>query len=132
MDISWRKEVEELHEFFGKWYRSQVLKEAISRVSDVLADEFHIVTPEGHIIERDRLLQMLESRHGSMSDMEMQVEDIRLRFNEGGVIIVTYQEWGQTGKYSKRTMISAVLRSHPDKPNGLEWLHVHESLMPGK
>ena len=132
MDISWQKEVEELHEFFGKWYRGQVLKEAFSRVSDVLADEFHIVTPEGHIIEKDMLLQKLRSQHSSMSDMEMKVEDVQLRFIREGMILVTYQEWGQTGQLSKRTMISAVLQSHPDKPNGLEWVHIHESLMPGK
>ena len=62
--------------------------------------------------------------------MEMWVENIQLRCASGDIVLVTYEELGTTKNGKRATLITAVLQKNPERPNGLEWIHLHEVSLP--
>jgi hypothetical protein len=50
----------------------------------------------------------------------------------GDILLVTYEEWQQSGDQTTARLSTALFRDKPDAPNGLEWLHVHETWLPDR
>ena len=130
-DDAVRLEVEQLHAFFEGWFtgRLEPTDEAFARFESVLADGFEIVSPRGTRTERAALLAGLRSAHRMHPDgFRIWIEDVRARALEGGLTLATYEEWQeQPGGPPRGRLSSAVLRARADTPNGLEWVHVHET-----
>lgn len=42
----------------------------------------------------------------------------------------TYEEWQTTGGVATGRLSTAVMRSVPGFPNGLAWVHLHETRLP--
>ena len=119
----------------------------LARFSDVLAEGFRIVTPDGRTVERAPLLAGLRAAHASRTEptMRIWVDNIEARPAGGGLWIVGYQEWQQReGEAARGRQSTAVMRARPKSartgsartgsggtgvpaPNGIEWLHVHET-----
>ncbi len=126
------REVVELHEFFQKWLSGEVPLRAsnLERVGRALAKDFEIVSPAGNLTRRAQLLESLESRHGTFREppLRIWVENIRGRGLGEGLYLVTYEEWQQVGGQPKRGRLStAVFRREPSAPQGVQWVHVHET-----
>jgi hypothetical protein len=126
------QEIRELHAFFEAWYRGTIedTDSAYSRLENVLAPEFTLITSDGYTMPREQLLPLLRTEHARRPEIEMCVDHIQLRLVSGELVLITYQEHGSTANGSKSTLITAVLRANPDTPNGLEWVHIHEVLLP--
>ena len=122
------KEVVELHEFFQQWFAGELPKtdEAFDRFASVMADEFHIVSPDGRIMQRDTILEAVRSAHGS-SPVKIWIMNHTLRFTIGDVALVTYEEWQTRSDETRGRLSSALLRVKAGLPNDLHWLHVHET-----
>lgn len=126
-------EVVDLHRFFERWYRGEpdAHGEEFARVSDVLAEDFRMVTPEGAVVARSELLAGIRGGHGSKEDFRIRIENLVYRMGvRGGVAVVTYEEWQEEGGEDRGRVSTAVLHERPDAPNGVEWLHVHETWLP--
>jgi protein SCO1/2 len=128
------REVEVLHNFFGKWFRAELpsTDAAFARFERVLAEDFSLVGPDGEEVGRHEILERVRSGHGSMrgKGFEIWIEDVRPRQAPAGHCLMTYQEWQQSDE-AVRVRISTVLfRARPSAPNGVEWLHLHETWLP--
>lgn len=124
-------EVFALHRFFQDWYLGTVEDpngEAFSRVSEVLAEEFHLVTPEGKMLGRSEILAALRGAYGSKSaDFRIRTERCHFRVGGRGIGVVTYEEWHDEGGNSKGRLATAIFQDRADAPHGVRWVHVHET-----
>ncbi len=135
MDKLCRKEVLELHRFFEDWFNAVLTdsEEDFSRFANVLADDFEIIGPGGDRVQRLDLLQRLRQSFGrnQSKPMRIWVENFSSRPLAQGLQVVTYEEWQEQPDGDKRGRLStALLRRKLDLPNGVEWVHVHETWLP--
>ena len=127
-----QKEITELHQFFEKWYRGKIENtgQSFSRMADVLAAEFTLITPDGHVVERKQLLDLMRSEYFAKPEIKIWVENCRLRFSDQNVYIVIYEEHGVDKNQKRVSLITAVLRENQKQVNGLEWVHINEVHLP--
>lgn len=129
----WHREIVELHDFFQEWLGGALpaTDAAYARLVDTQAPEFTIVTPGGELIEGPRLLAQLRAAHASRPGWRMWIENAELRFAQGGLTVATYEEWQRHADGTVTGRLSTVVfRDQPGTPNGLAWLHVHETWLP--
>lgn len=123
-------EVLELHRFFQSWYRGEIDLdgEAFARVSEVLAEGFHLISPEGAMVGRGDVLASIRRNHGTRDpDFVIRTERCHFRAGGRGLGVVTYEEWHDEDGESRGRISTAVLQDRADAPQGVEWLHVHET-----
>lgn len=125
-------EVMELHEFFEGWYNGGIARseENFARLTNVLADDFQLITATGFTVNKALLITLMKGGHGTKQDLNMRIEKISQRVQGENLCVLTYEEYGNTEGGLKKVLVSAVLRRAPEKRNGLEWLHVHEVNVP--
>ena len=129
MENNPEKEIVELHQFFQDWYNNQSpdTDENFARFSSVMTPEFTRIDPDGNVSGRAPLVKGLRKAHNSHGDMKIWIRDVQVRFQLGDIITATYQEWQEIkGEISCR-LSSVVFKTQPEAPNGLGWLHVHET-----
>lgn len=123
----WEKEIGELHEFFQGWLRGELAPESCRRLETALAEDFAMVVPSGRVLERDELLTGLRRRRGEAPSLTIRIEEPVLRASRPGWRLATYRE-RQRNDGEETVRISTVLfREDADGPNGLRWIHVHET-----
>lgn len=123
-------EITALHQFFEDWFngRLEQTEAAFARFATVTAPEFHIIAPSGTITARAELVARLWHAHNSRPGARIWVENVRLCASRDDITIATYEEWQQHGSAPARARLStAVLVADAAQPNGLAWLHVHET-----
>lgn len=129
----YQREIVELHAFFVEWFSSHLTQtEAdFARFSQVMADEMHFITPDGQVQNRQQLLAGLWQAHGSQaqgkSPGRIWIENVTLRYAFGHQALLTYEEWQEVGDKTTARYSSVLFGSKLQTPNGLEWLHVHET-----
>ena len=131
-----RREIIELHQFFDDWFvgRIEQTDEVFDRFAGVMAPDFTIVSPDGHLTERAPLVDRLWGAHGFQrgqdSTFGIRVEKVTVRPVGDGLYLATYEEWQKSGAGDRGRQSSTLLRRADDAPNGLEWLYVHETWLP--
>ncbi len=89
---------------------------------------FVIIGPNGELTERESLLHGLRNAYKSRKVVKIWIENFQTYRREGDLIITTYEEWQQGCDDSVNARIStAIFQEKPDTPNGVMWLHVHET-----
>lgn len=129
------KEVNELHDFFVAWFRGETEETdaAFERVSSVLTPSFLLVSPRGVADDRDAILASIREAYGRRgAAFRIWIDGFQLRFHDRGLGVVTYQEWQEDeGEPATGRISTALLREHAHAgPNGVSWLHVHETWLP--
>lgn len=123
-------EVDELHRFFVDWLGGDPSAD-FARCETALGPGFRIVEPDGTIVERELLLQALESARGKHKGADppfaIRIEDATARALPGGSCLVTYieRQIARGGSTARRS--SALFANAAGGPNGVKWLHVHET-----
>lgn len=133
MNNPWTVEIQELHAFFVQWFRGELpnTDEAFARLESVLAEDFSLVTPGGEILDRAPLLASIRNDHGQREGFAIEIREPLLKAQSGSVLVATYEEWRQADGDQTARFCTVVFRTRPGTPNGLAWLHVHETwLMP--
>ena len=134
MDDRCRREVEELHRFFADWFTGALADDdaAFARLGAALADDFEIVSPDGRTTARQALLTGLRRAHRSRGPgFRIRVDGYRGRQLSPELLLATYQEWHEDGAERRGRLSSALFGRRSDGPNGVTWLHVHETWLPG-
>lgn len=124
-----RREIEALHQFFEDWLSGDMpdTDEAFERLRRALAPDFRLIHPSGRWTTREDILAGLRDGHGRQPTLTIDVRDVRLREASDACAVATYEEW-QTSEASTDGRLSTVaFRRDPKAPNGLRWLHVHET-----
>lgn len=127
----WEREIVDLHEFFQGWLRGELEPAAIGRLEAALADDFGMVLPSGRRLERRELVSGLRGQQGEVPSLAIRIEAPVLRAAGEGWRLAVYREH-QRSEDGENARISTVLfREDPDGPNGLRWVHVHETWAEG-
>jgi len=134
-DAAVRTEILELHEFFEGWFsgRLEQTPTAFARFDGVIGDEFVLVSPGGQRMERVSLAPFLDAAYRSHVDdgFRIWIENVHVRAIPGGYALATYEEWQDTtGGAPRGRLSSALFCERVGTPNGLEWVHVHETWLP--
>jgi hypothetical protein len=136
-EVAFKQEIEDLHVFFENWLSGKLEKtqESYTRFEAVMAKSFCIVNPEGTLSERGPLLAGLFAAHGSKPDLRIWIKNTHLHLDFGTTVIATYEEWQSHQNLTEgrlSTVVFAKDKGSANKllPNGLSWLHVHETWLP--
>jgi hypothetical protein len=126
-------EVEELHRFFVRWLDASNPEPTLSldRFIQVAAPGFRLIQPSGAVSDRQSVVDWLARSRASRGTPEapfvISTDDIEAVEVAAGLCLVTYIERqdGPAGPNARRS--SALLRETAGTPNGVVWLHVHET-----
>lgn len=131
---TFHREIVELHQFFEDWFAGRLSKtdDAYTRFTQVIGEGFTIIAPEGTISKRDKLLDNLFSAHKQRPQTRIWIENVRLCHQWADNLIATYEEWQASDDTQTARLSTVVFRQKDGTPNGLEWLHVHETWLPGQ
>lgn len=130
------QEIIDLHRFFERWLagEQEASPEALARLADVLSERFLLISPEGERRERRAVIEEVRRGHGSRQRagrrFRIRIEGIEGRLREGGLCLMSYEEWHELDGAAHGRLSSALFRERPDAPNGVEWLHLHETWLP--
>lgn len=130
-----RAEIIELHEFFEDWFNARLPASdaAFARFSNVMADGFEIIGPDGVRIGRAGIIDALRAGHGARPGISIEIRSPEARMIGDGLYLATYQEWqtskGTEGDTVRRWISTALLRRDDSAPNGFVWLRVHETYL---
>lgn len=122
---SFETEVRELHAFFERWYSGVAKSSEVSRL-DVLADSFVMIGPDADMVGRAEVRASIVAARGRRP-MQIEIRNIVVRPE---LDLGTYEEWQTTGGAVTGRLSTAVMRSVPGLPNGLVWVHLHETWLP--
>ena len=131
-DAPHEREIIELHDFFEAWLGGTLsdTSENFARFVNVMGASFNIIGPDGSMTAHESLTERLRSAHGARPGLKIWIENIHLCQQHGDLILATYEEWQEHGGETKARLSSVLFRAKPGAPNGLEWLHVHETWLP--
>ena len=135
-DISHRadREVRELHAFFQAWFTGRVPKsrECFARVELAWPTHFTMVTPQRVRMESAALLDSTFEQHGKYPGLNIRIEKLCVMHSpNSGVAVAVYEEWHMDESENEGRLCSATLVNQPEAPNGVQWLHIHESVLRG-
>lgn len=132
-------EVVELHEWIEQWSNAELplTDEAFARFGDVIATSFLIVDPDGTTSAQTPILEALRKAHGRWEPahypIRIDIRNFRLLHSSGEHALAMYEEWHESeiGKLKVGRLSTVLFGPSATAPNGLEWLHLHESWVPG-
>lgn len=122
---SFEAEVRELHAFFERWYSGQADPSEFSRL-DVLADAFTMIGPDGRTARVDEVREMVRGAY-AQRPIEFTIKNVAVRSDSP---VVTYEEWQTDSGVVTGRLSTAVMAPAAHLPNGLQWLHLHETWLP--
>ena len=122
---SFEAEVRELHAFFGRWYSGVAALSEFSRL-DVLADSFVLIGPDGRSSNVEQVRAFIEAAYGRRPT-GFRIRNVTVRPH---VSVGTYEEWQTVGDVTTGRISTAVMMPDPGMPNGLRWVHLHETWLP--
>ena len=126
------REINQLHDFFTAWLAGQLpqTKETFSRFTDVTAQDFTLISPQGSMVDRHGAEAWIWDAHGRRPGLHIWIERPQIRAHRGDVTVICYEEWQAEGETTSARLSTAVFVAAADTPNGIRWLHVHETWLP--
>ena len=126
-------EIDELHAFFELWFGGELpeTRAELARFADVLADDFRMIQPSGLTRTREGITTDVFDAHAAHDDVRIETSTFEPRHVGTETCLGTYEEW-QTIAGDRTGRASTVLfRQAPGTPNGVEWVHLHETWLDG-
>ena len=120
-------EIVELHRFFEDWFNERAGRLDLTRLSEVLAPDFTMINTDGRLTRRRALLDGLDAARGAKNGLRISIEETTVLSHVGEVVLAVYEESQELNGQKNRRSSSVMFRENPKKPNGLEWIHVHET-----
>ena len=135
MEKKCKAKVLELHQFFVEWLTGALprTEESFARFSDGMAEGFVFINPSGVLSEKAAMVKDGEAAHGVHKERGFRVwiEDIQCRPLADDLCLATHKEWQEISGLINGRLSTALFRSREGAPNGVEWLHVHETWLLG-
>lgn len=125
------KEVVDLHQFFQDWFNGTIpnTDEQFARFADVMAESFGMVPPNGRFVTCAPLLEGLRGSYGRSQQApgRIWIENFVTRQTGPDWLFATYEEWQTFNGKTTSRLSSVLFEENEAAPNGLIWLHVHET-----
>jgi hypothetical protein len=124
-----QQEISEVEQFFEGWIKGSLAQtEAVyHRFASVIAPTFHIVLPSGLLWPGAELVAFMRHQYGTDPATRRWVERVRLGHLSPTGAVFVFEEWQVRDGQQKRNLISALFEAAAGTPNGVRWLHVHET-----
>ncbi|NNF63949.1 MAG: hypothetical protein HKN07_06785 [Acidimicrobiia bacterium] len=118
--MTWKAEIEGLHDFFADWFSGSAQESDLTRLSDALEADFTIVDPNGAEHTADETVASVDNARGSRAT-RIETRNHRLLSESADFVVARYEEWhdGTKGRIS-----TVVFRKRDE---GLGWLTVQET-----
>ncbi|WP_158057870.1 hypothetical protein [Halorussus halophilus] len=134
------REIVAFHDFLEGWLGGSLdqTDEQFERAEAVLPDEFEIVSPSGERRSGTAIRSDLRNGHGSLAaddsdpGFRIRIENVRTRFEREDSCLLTYEEWQRQGSQWEGRLSSVLFREKEGTPNGVEWVHLHETWLPNR
>ncbi len=130
-------EVIQLHEFFVDWFNAtcvQTDEYYHANFESRFVDEFEIIMPSGQLFTTEMLFSQLREVYGSSTQFKIQIRNVQTRDVSSDLIVTTYEEWQKNALNSEPAdngrISSGLLKKDDAAPNGVRWLHLHETWLP--
>ena len=122
-------EIIDLHKFFEDWFGGKVSNTDVvfARFVDCMDNGFVLISPDGSIQTLAELKPMLRAAHGSRPGVRIWATNARLLHRMDGHVVMAYEEWQVTDGAQTRRQSSAVFRTDAGLPQGVQWVHLHET-----
>ncbi len=130
---SCKAEVLRLHQFLVEWRTGAIAKngDCFKRLSNVISNDFRVVSTNGQIVNRTELLQEVIKSYNAFDEGTFKLDIRNFRLCRGGkTCLGTYEEWQRIGQTTTVRVSTVVLRRLKD--SRLEWVHLHETWLPGR
>jgi hypothetical protein len=118
-------EVRELHLFFERWFAGTAGRAEVRRL-DVLDESFHMIGPDGRLQDVGEVRSAIENAYGHRP-MLIEIRNVRAH---PSAPVGTYEEWQTIDGELTGRISSAVMAIDRSAPNGLRWMHLHETWLP--
>jgi hypothetical protein len=92
-------------------------------------ESFTMVGPEGVLTELPPLTARLRSAYHKQTGIRIWTQNHRLLHHNGDLALCTYEEWQESADATTARLSSVLFRQQTAAPQGLVWLHVHETWM---
>ena len=128
-----QQEVLDLHVFIEAWLLGSTPRSpaAFARFADVLHPDFVMIDIRGASRSRDELVTAFESAHGqNRGGIEVEIDGLDCRLERADLCLVTYLEAQRIDEITTTRRSTALFVPQPDCPNGVAWLHLHETWIP--
>jgi len=122
-----RTEVAELHRFFERWLSGET--EDFARCEAALADDFTMIGPDGRLVDRPTLVAGLRAAHKARR-VRIEIRNFDGRQVDDRLFLATYQEWQDQGNEIRGRQSTALFGRKEPAPNGVAWIHLHETWLP--
>jgi hypothetical protein len=124
-----RREINELHAFFGQWLSGKAPDSdaVFARVESALAPDFTLVDPRGHEADRATMAALLRGLWNTRPQVRIWIEQFRLLLDAPPLLVARYEEWQEGSAGNTARISTAVFRAAPTAPNGVQWVRVHET-----
>ena len=124
------QEIRARHDAFVVWFTKgdddAVMAETLASFAPTMAQ----VTPEGAILERAALEAGLRAARGQRPvDFTIAIEDVAPIWQGEDAVLVAYVERQTVDGRRTARRSTALMRRAENAPNGVVWLHVHETWM---
>ncbi len=93
----------------------------------MLEPEFTLIGPDGNISDRNQVLAAVETGHGRSGPLEIVTSDHTVLADRPGVLVARYVETHHLASRTDRRITTVVFTDRMDLPNGVGWLHAHET-----
>ena len=145
MEDRCEQEVRGFHAFLRDWLAGAVPRTAgtFERFSRAMDDGVEVISPLGTVTRRDALVGEFEALHGRLAAdaaatadagadaFDIWIENFRCRWVRGDHAMVVYEEWHRRRGAASARLSTALFRREEAAPEGVVWLHVHETWLPG-
>jgi hypothetical protein len=129
-----RAEIEELHVFFVEWFQGSCPDDDATfaeRFSRRFAADFVLIPPTPPAQRLEQLSAAIRRGHGNNPDFEIEIRDVIVRQQRGGMVLATYEEWQRGARNTtppeNGRLASVWFERQPD--GSLRWQHVHETTL---
>ena len=131
MEAECKQEVIELHQFFEDWFSAKLAQTDgnYGRMTVAMNPDFHIVGPDGRMMDYPTLEKGLWAGHNSRPNFKLWVDNVQTRPLSNDIALTTYEEWQEIDGQTTARLSTAVFCKKADAPNGVAWMHVHETWM---
>ena len=134
------KEIIDLHIFFEDWFRgncngtNRVFKKRLLSRMDI---DFYMISPNGESFYGEQYWPEMRKAHGSNPKFQISLRNFTRKLQIGRkTFVANYEEWQKNAKNSKPAnngrVSTAVFVADSSAPNGVKWVHIHETWLPAK
>ena len=119
----------DLHRFFQAWLDGSLpaTEQVFARFTAATHPAFTLIGPDGSMADRAATAAWIRAAHGTRPGVALWTDDHRVCHVASELAVVTYREWQRREGTLTVRISTALLTADPAAPNGLSWLHVHET-----